>query len=155
MSSEKIMSFLNKMVKIEEKIVESVNDSLETIENYAVESALKGISLDSMKHAEMYRSALVLLTKKRLPLNQKQFDDQRELISWHIKKEEEMIEGLTEVMPMIEDEKVSFLLEAIMSDERRHHRVLKELHKVLVRGESIIEEDWWDAVWKDVPGLWT
>jgi len=155
MSNEKIVSFLNRMIKIEEKIVESVNDSLKTIENYAVESALKGISLDSMKHAETYRSALVLMTKKRLPLNQEQFDDQRELISRHIKMEEEMMERLNEAMPMIEDDRVSFLLEAIMSDERRHHRVLKELHKVLVRGESIIEEDWWDAVWKDVPGLWT
>jgi rubrerythrin len=155
MSSEKIVSFLKRMIKIEERIVESVNDSLVTIENYAVESALKGISLDSMKHAEMYRSALVLMTKKRLPLNQEQFDDQRELISRHIKMEEEMMERLDEAMPMIEDDRVSFLLEAIMSDERRHHRVLKKLHKVLVRGESIIEEDWWDAIWKDVPGLWT
>ena len=155
MSSEKIVSVLNRMIEIEERIVESINDSLKTIENYAVESALKGISLDSMKHAEMYRSALVLMTKKRLPLNQDQFDDQRELVSRHIKIEEEMMEKLDEVMPMVDDDRVSFLLEAIMSDERRHHRVLKELHKVLVRGESIIEEDWWDAIWKDVPGLWT
>jgi len=155
MSSEKIVSFLNRMIEIEERIVESINDSLKTIENYAVESALKGISLDSMKHAEMYRSALVLMTKKRLPLNQDQFDDQRELVSRHIKIEEEMMEKLDEVMPMVDDDRVSFLLEAIMSDERRHHRVLKELHKILVRGESIIEEDWWDAIWKDVPGLWT
>jgi hypothetical protein len=46
-------------------------------------------------------------------------------------------------------------LEAIMVDEKRHHKLLKQLLSILVRGETVTEGDWWDAIWGDVPGLWT
>lgn len=155
MSDEKLKLFLEKMIEAEDGIVKSVEDSLDEIGNLAVKSALKGISLDSLKHAEMYRSAIALLGGSRPPLDERQFDRQRDLVSRHIEMEENVIGKLEEMMPDIRNEKVSFLLEAILTDERRHHEMLKRLHGYLVRGETITEEDWWDAVWRDVPGLWT
>jgi hypothetical protein len=41
--------------------VNSLNKSLDSIENPVVKGTLKGISLDSIKHAEMYASAINLL----------------------------------------------------------------------------------------------
>jgi rubrerythrin len=151
---ETILNFLEKMIEAEEKIVISINDSIENLENYAVKTALKGISLDSQKHAEMYRSALIIMNEKSQPLDEKQFDEQRDLVSRHIKMEEDVMGKLEKMMPKIENERISFLLETILSDERRHHKVLRKLHETLVRGETILEQDWWDAIWKDVPGLW-
>jgi rubrerythrin len=58
------------------------------------------------------------------------------------------------MIPQVENEKVSFILETIIADERRHHKVLLNVQELLVRGETVTEEDWWDAVWGDVPGLW-
>ncbi len=142
------------MIDAEKAIVKSVEDSLEELENYAVEAALKGISLDSMKHAMLYGSALAILTETRTPLEETQLDAQRELVEMHITMEEQVIARLEEMIPQVENEKVSFILETIIADERRHHKVLLNVHELLVRGETVTEEDWWDAVWGDVPGLW-
>jgi len=143
------------MIEPEKAIVRSVEDSLEELGNYAVEAALNGISLDSMKHAMLYGSALAILTETRLPLDEGQLDMQRELVERHIAMEEEVIAQLEDMIPKVENEKVSFILETIIADERRHHRVLLNVHELLIRGETVTEEDWWDAVWGDVPGLWT
>lgn len=154
MADERLTIFLESMIDAEKAIVKSVEDSLEELGNYAVEAALKGISLDSMKHAMLYGSALAILTKTRTPLDETQLDTQRELVKRHITMEEQVIARLEEMIPEVENEKVSFILEAIIADERRHHKVLLNVHELLVRGETVTEEDWWDAVWGDVPGLW-
>jgi len=43
------------------------------------------------------------------------------------------------------------LLSAILEDEKRHHALLKSVVKIIVRGETITEEEWWDLLWKNVP----
>jgi hypothetical protein len=155
MSDKDVKKFLDAMIKSENGIVKSINDSIDAIENLAVRSALKGVSYDSMKHSEIYRSAMALLDERRPTVDEGRFDAQRDLLSRHITMEERLIRELERMMPRVEDEKVSFLLGVVLNDERRHHKMLKRLHEFLVRDETITEEDWWDAVWRDVPGLWT
>jgi rubrerythrin len=154
MVDERLPIFLESMIEAEKAIVKSVEESLEELGNYAVEAALKGISLDSMKHAMLYGSALAILTESRTPLDETQLERQRDLVERHITMEERVIARLEEMIPPVENEKVSFILETIIADERRHHKVLLNVQELLVRGETVTEEDWWDAVWGDVPGLW-
>jgi rubrerythrin len=79
---------------------------------------------------------------------------QRDLVARHIAMEERVIARLEEMIPGVESEKVSFILNAIIEDERRHHRVLKRVAELLIKGETVTDEDWWDAAFGDVPGLW-
>ena len=151
---DKMYKFLENQIKLEHKIVESITNSLDKIENEAVITALRGISLDSMKHAEMYKSAINLLSASSIALNDEQLDLQKKVIESHIKMEEAVIKELEKKVPNIENEKVELLLRAILSDEIRHHKLLKTLYEIVVRGEAITEGDWWDAIWGDVPGLW-
>ena len=150
-SKDELIAFLKKQIKIENKIVESLNNSLTEIGNPTVKGVLKGISLDSVKHAEMYASAINLLTKVSQALTQEHLDKQRELVEEHIRIEAELIERISEVIPRIGNEKVKLLLNAILLDEKRHHELLKKVLEILVRGETITEEDWWDIIWKNVP----
>lgn len=62
-----------------------------------------------------------------------------------------LIERISEIIPSIENEKVRLLLNAILLDEKRHHELLKKVLEILVRGETITEEDWWDILWKNIP----
>lgn len=128
-----------------------MNDSLGEIRNPAVKGVLKGISLDSVKHAQMYASAINLLTSVTPALTQEHLDKQRELVEKHMRLEAELIEKISEEMPSIENKKVKLLLNAILMDEKRHHEFLKEVLEILARGETITEEDWWDILWKNVP----
>jgi len=150
-SKDELIDFLKEQIKIENRIVDSLNSSLGDIGNPAVRGVLQGISLDSLKHAEMYTSAVGLLTSVQPALAQKQLDKQRELVEKHISLEAELIVKISEKLPSIEDKKVKLLLNAILMDEKRHHELLKKVLEILVRGETITEEDWWDVLWKNVP----
>jgi hypothetical protein len=152
--SEELVRFLKGMVKAEEEIVRSVESGVRDMKNFAVRSVLRGISYDSLKHAEMYRSAGELLSEPRPALDEGQRDVQTTLVEKHIAMEERVIASLEEMIPGIENEKVSFILNAIIEDERRHHRVLMRVQELLIKGETVTEEDWWDASFGDVPGLW-
>jgi len=150
-SKDNLVNFLKEQIKIENKIVDSLNISLVEIGNPAVKGVLRGISLDSVKHAEMYASAINLLTSVPQALSQEHLDKQRELVEKHIRLEAELINKISKIIPSIENEKVKLLLNAILADEKRHHELLKSVLEILVRGETITEEDWWDVLWKNVP----
>lgn len=150
-SKEQLIEFLKGQVKVENKIVESLNKSLLEIENPTVKGVLKGISLDSVKHAEMYASAVTLMTTVSKALTQENLDKQKDLVERHIQTEAELIKRISETLPSVKDRKVMLLLTAILEDEKRHHGLLKQVLEILVKGETITEEDWWDILWKDVP----
>lgn len=150
-SKNELVNFLKEQITIENKIVDSLNGALGKIGNPVVKGVLKGISLDSVKHAEMYDAAVKLLTSVSQALTQEILDEQRELVEKHIHMEAELIKRIGEVIPTVENEKVKLLLNAVMMDEKRHHELLKNVLEVLVRGETITEEDWWDILWKNVP----
>jgi len=150
-SSEKLVTFMKRQIGIENEIVDSLNSALVNIKNPSVKGVLKGISLDSVKHAELYASAIKLLTSTSQALRQEHLDEQRRLVEKHIELEAELIEKLSRMVPSVEDDKVKLLLEAILGDERRHHELLKTVLEIIVRGETITEQDWWDILWKGVP----
>ena len=145
------MSFLKKQIEIENQIVASLNSSLVEMGNPAVTGVLKGISLDSVKHAQMYTSAINLLTSIPPALTQERLDEQRALVEKHIHLEAELIKKIRDTLPRVENEKVKLLLNAILTDEKRHHVLLTKVLDVLVRGETITEDDWWDVLWQNVP----
>jgi rubrerythrin len=150
-SNDKLVTFMKNQIQVENQIVESLNNALSDIANPAVKGVLKGISLDSVKHAELYASAIKLLTSTSQALKQENLDEQRKLVEKHIKLESELIEKLNRVLPAIENPKVQLLLDAILSDEKRHHELLKMVLEIIVHGETITEADWWDVLWKGVP----
>jgi rubrerythrin len=146
-----LVSFMKRQVDVEKEIVASLNKGLRDIVNPAVKGVLRGVSLDSMKHAELYSAAITLLTESSRALTQENLDEQRALVEKHIQIEAELIKKLEKMMPTIENKKVKFLLNVIFADERRHHGILKILLEVIVKGETITEDDWWELLWENAP----
>ena len=146
-----LVEFMKRQIMIEKEIVESLNKGIVDIKNPPVKGVLKGISLDSVKHAELYSAAVTLLTNVSQALTQENLDAQRALVEKHIKMEAELIKKLEKIMPTIENSKVQFLLTSILADERRHHAMLKMVLEIIVHGETITEADWWKLLWENVP----
>jgi rubrerythrin len=142
---------MKRQIIIEKEIVESLNKGIVDIKNPPVKGVLKGISLDSVKHAELYAAAVTLLTKVSTALKQENLDTQRALVEKHIQMEAELIKKLEKMVPTIENSKVQFLLNSILTDERRHHALLKTVLEIIVHGETITEADWWELLWENVP----
>ncbi|MEM4736773.1 MAG: hypothetical protein QXD41_02780 [Nitrososphaeria archaeon] len=150
-TKNELVSFLKEQIKVENEIVDSLNKGLVDVENPAVKGTLKGISLDSLKHADMYASAIELLTKAPKALSQKQLDRQKELVDKHIRTEAFLIKRISEQIANIKDKKIKLLLNAILEDEKRHHSLLQKVLEILVRGETINEEEWFEVIWRNVP----
>jgi bacterioferritin (cytochrome b1) len=148
---DELLDFMKRQIVIEKEIVESLNKGVVNIKNPPVKGVLKGISLDSVKHAELYAAAVSLLTDVSQALKQENLDEQKALVEKHIKMEADLIKKLEKIMPTIENTKVRFLLESILADERRHHGLLKKVLEIIVHGETITEADWWKMLWEDVP----
>jgi rubrerythrin len=146
-----LLDFLNNQIVVENEIVASLEIALVDMKNPAVKGVLKGVSLDSMKHAQLYTSALTLLTSASTALTQDNLDEQTKLVKKHIEIEAKLIKVLQEKIPEIENEKVVFLLKAILEDESRHHAMLKMVLEIIVHGETITEADWWKMLWENVP----
>jgi len=142
---------MRRQIIIEKEIVDSLNKGIADIKNPPVKGVLKGISLDSVKHAELYSAAVTLLTKVSTALKQENLDAQRALVEKHIQMEAELIKKLEKIMPTIENSKVQFLLNSILTDERRHHAMLKMVLEIIVHGETITEADWWKLLWENAP----
>ena len=146
-----LLDFLKNQITVENEIVASLEKALVDLKNPAVKGVLKGVSLDSVKHAELYFSAITLLTNASTALTQDNLDEQRTLVQKHIEIEAKLIQKLQAMMPTIENEKVVFLLKAILNDEVRHHAMLKMVLEIIVHGETITEADWWKMLWENVP----
>jgi hypothetical protein len=150
-TNDELLAFLNKQIGNEKAIVDSLEKSLPSIKNPVVKGVLKGVSLDSVKHGELYKAAVLLLTESSTAMTQENLDEQKKLVEKHIKMEAELITLIEQKMPTIKDKKVQFLLESILTDEKRHHAMLKTVLEIIVKGETITEEDWWKMLWENVP----
>jgi rubrerythrin len=150
-SENDLVDFIKRQIVIEKEIVDSLNKGIADINNPPVKGVLKGISLDSMKHAELYSAALTLLTKVSQALKQEDLDAQRALVEKHIKLEAELIKKIEDELPAVDDSKVKFLLESILTDEKKHHAMLNLVLEIIVHGETITEVDWWQLLWENAP----
>jgi rubrerythrin len=150
-SENELIEFIKRQIVIEKEIVDSLEKGIVDINNPPVKGVLKGISLDSMKHAELYSAALTLLTKVSQALKQEDLDAQRALVEKHIRLEAELIKKIGDELPKVEDSKVKFLLESILTDEKKHHAMLNLVLEIIVHGETITEVDWWQLLWENAP----
>lgn len=150
-SIDRLLEFIREQIRVEREIARSLERALPRVESPAVATVLKGISHDSMKHAEMYEAVEMMLTRSHPPLSHESLHEQRELIERHIEYEAKLIKRIEEVLPEVGGEKVKLVLNVILADERRHHEVLKRVLEVIVKAEAVTYEDEWDMIWKDVP----
>ena len=146
-----ILEFLKNQVTVEKEIVASLEKPLRDMKNPAVKGVLMGVSLDSIKHAELYMAAIALLSSTSTALTQEHLDEHKALVEKHIEIESKLIIKLEVMIPNIEDKKVVFLLNSILADEKRHHEMLKMVLETIVKGETITEDDWWKLLWENAP----
>lgn len=147
---KELIAFFREQAKQEELIVKSINKALQKLNNPVVVSALKGMSLDSLKHADMYKAAESIVSVAPA-ISEAELDHLNEVVKWHIDNEEKVMHQVNDFIKKVKDRKIRFLLESIQADEQRHHVLLKSLMDIVARGETITEDEWWEIMWKNAP----
>jgi rubrerythrin len=144
------LEFFRQQGKREEDIVRSIDKALKNLKNLVVVLVLKGISFDSAKHADLYKAAESIISVAPA-MSEDELKRLEKVVAWHIDNEERLMAKLEEAIKKTGDKRAKFLLESIMSDEKRHHELLKTMMDTVVRGETISDDEWWEIVWRNVP----
>lgn len=142
MVSDELLDLLKRQQALERETVGSLTPLVQSTKNSVIRLFLNQLVLDSMKHVDVLQAIMDLdagavvsdIDKHRMNRG----------LNKHIKGEEAMLRNLESIMGKVEDEKMKFMLKGMASDERRHHKILEHLMKVIETIENIRDEDWWD-----------
>jgi rubrerythrin len=139
---------IEERVENERQAVRLLHNSMEKTKNTVIQLLLNQLALDSVKHEHMLRAVLKLLetpSKDQFKCEGEQF---RKAIEKHVEVEREMLEGFEKIIDKTEDKRVKFILQDIISDEKKHHAIMKRVHDLVFEGEKVKDEKWWDFLFR-------
>ena len=145
---QRLLSFLRDTIGLEEKIVRTAEQNTSELKSIFVKELIRGIGLDSMKHANILRGMVAMISSPTPFLTEEEMSRLKEGIGEHIELEAEAIKTYEDLLSKVEQEKMKFLLDYILIDEKRHHELLRSIEKVIIEAETLTEENIWDMFWK-------
>ncbi|MCX8188270.1 MAG: ferritin-like domain-containing protein [Nitrososphaeria archaeon] len=137
------------MVKEEYELSQRLLKLAETIDSGVIKALLTTVAFDSEKHSHLYIAILDLLDKSRKMVPESDIEKIQDEIELHIKIESKMYQTVKSLLEDIDDPKIKMILQLIMEDEIRHHKIFQELKNVIMSKEALTEDVVWDMVWKD------
>ncbi|MBD3192718.1 MAG: hypothetical protein GF308_18915 [Candidatus Heimdallarchaeota archaeon] len=143
--------FLEEQIEIEKKIVEISRKSVEKIDNVLVRELIRGITMDSEKHAMLLRALHGVLTGPAPFIEEGAYDKIADTIQEHINLEREAIETYKKILEENDDKRIQTVIGEIYKDEVRHHNFLVRLQKAIIQEETLTEEELEDWLYKYAP----
>jgi len=139
---ERLIELIRAQIEVEKENVRQVTETEKKVDNAAAKLSLLEIRLDSQKHADILNGILEVLSgvppsqtlwEYRISRYIDPFLVKGELEN-HEKREARMIDHVEEEIKQTKDEGIKLLLQHVLEDERKHHKILetivKHLHKV-------------------------
>ena len=146
MSKQERVEFYKEQINLENTIVEKAEKAVQGMENILIKELILGIALDSKKHAGML-SALVSMYTKPTPSVAEEFgEDLEKAITEHIELEKQAIDTYQEKLQTAEDENEKIIIKAILNDEKKHHKLLQTIQKMIIDKLTLSENELWEMV---------
>lgn len=141
------MSDLITLLKVQKQVemqhVETLRVDVDSPANPLVGVLLNSILLDSTKHAAICQALIDVdagSTPVKLEIDMDLAVELSQKIKQHVNIETRMIKHLEGMLEKVEDDRVKYILEMMLDDEKRHHSTLKELSSLLDRNETAFDE---------------
>jgi rubrerythrin len=134
--SEKTFRSLEKQKVFEEDTSKRLSNLLESITNPALKLYLHTIIMDTMKHADLYQ--LIIGLNKEALMGKVNKERLLKELETHIENEKAMTKKAAEIRDSMEDDNIKKIISSIFRDERRHHKMLQEISKTVIKEG----EDW-------------
>jgi rubrerythrin len=130
---KELLALIERAIKIEKKAVKLYQETAKTVDNAAVKLLIDELGMDSGKHAKMYQTIERVL--KEQPYSFKDFHEEKWTdklvakrdLAQHIEVEKNMIEILEEQIKVVTQPTIKAILEHILEDEKRHHKILMQV----------------------------
>jgi len=148
MSKQDFRSIIEERVREEREATKLLHESIKKTDNPVIRLLLHQIALDSMKHKRMLQAVLSFLDSPSSMPSCKESEEFNRIIEKHVEVEREMLGNFEKIVDLAKDKRVRFILEDIISDEKRHHAVIKRIHQLVCEGEKVKDEKWWDFLYR-------
>jgi len=143
---KELLAFLEEQIKLEDEIVDISNKSVEDINNILVRELIRGIAMDSKKHALLLTALKGMLVGPTPLIEAEDFNEIKKTIEKHIELEAKAIETYQELLDKYpDDSRVQMVISEIRKDELRHHSFLRRLLQAIIDKETLTQElleDW-------------
>jgi len=143
MSGSELEKLLRDQMALEKSTAEVLSSTVQRTKNSVVKLFLDRLVLDSLKHADMLQALIDLNAGTLVTVVDK--EDMKTSLEKHVEQETKMLNRLEEILERAEDPKVKSLLKQIAEDERRHHRILEEVTRI-VGWRGTTDEQWWNTI---------
>ena len=137
------LSKIKQQKKFEDETVKRLTPLYESAKNPVIKLYIHSIILDTEKHSGAYQM-LIDLNESALIGNESEEVGEKELAT-HIKEEAKMLKQAKDISEIVKDKKIKQIVLNILEDEKKHHRMLKDLLGILKK-----ESTEWDAYLYDL-----
>ena len=142
---------LEMLSELEEKYAVKLEREYRGYGNEIVRELISSVMTDSKKHAGLYKAAAMIAKGKSLAITEEEYAVLEKNLELHIEKEKEMLESVTQLMDEVEDKRIKKLLTIIYEDELMHHPFMTSFLELVIKRETITEQDIWDMLFRDLP----
>ena len=128
---EELIELIERQVKIEKQVANSVDKQLEMVDSAAAKLLLTEMKFDARKHASILEGILECIDESDTFLWDKKINSYvdkqvlKEELQKHIEIEQDTLNLAKEEITKTDDEGIKLLLSHIVEDEDRHHKLLK------------------------------
>jgi rubrerythrin len=136
---------IQKMIKDERETVNHLGKTIKKTKNNVIKILMQIMLIDSLKHGKILEIILSILNSPKLESNE--IGEVAQHLKEHVEEEKIMMENFENLVDKVEDQRIRFLLENIITDEKRHHNIVERITELV--GDSEISDDaWWDFLYR-------
>lgn len=143
LSGNELLAMLDKQREIEVKVANDLKETMDKTDNKLVKLLLRVIRTDTLKHADVLE-ALKDIAGKRGMFAYVEKEEVKRALEKHIRDEQKMLDRISDIARNVGEERVKFIVEGILGEERRHHASLKQLYEYVESVREVSEEELWD-----------
>ena len=139
---------IEKRIENEKKAARLLQNSMKETNNTVIQLLLNQLALDSIKHEKMLKVILQLLKSPSKEQFKREGEEFRKVIEKHVEVERKMLEDFEKIVDKTEDNRIRFILQDMISDEKKHHAIMKRVHELVCESEKVQDVKWWDFLFR-------
>ena len=144
-----MLEFLNKQLDHEILMKKTADETLSMIQNPLIHTLISLISLDSQKHLLLLKTAIAIFSGDDFSITDEERKTLNEALEGHIIVEAEGIAELESLnFESMDDTKLAWTLQYILSEERRHHFLLTQMSKAITDETSEKDANLREIFWR-------
>ncbi|HIH88555.1 TPA: hypothetical protein HA344_05020 [Candidatus Bathyarchaeota archaeon] len=151
------------MSKKDSKMAEKYRELSRVEEDYAVklEGEVRGygnevlrdivgsVAVDSRKHSGLFKACAAIAAGESLSITEDEYRELVKSLEKHEAVEGNMIKVVDDILAKTKDDRIRMMLNHIKSDEIRHHILIRNLTRMVVKREVVLEKDVWNQLFRD------